>query len=86
MQTKVLSATKLILLQRGIHRPIELIILIILPSSQDRHDQSPLFNSWQYQFDVKNEFLHEQIEEVYMKALPGFNENYITGEACKLKK
>ena len=37
------------------------------------------------QFDVKNAFLHDDLEEeIYMKILPGFDSN--EGVVCKLKK
>ena len=40
-----------------------------------------------HQFDVKNAFLHGEIEsEVYMKPPPGFSDEYNLGEGCKLKK
>ncbi|KAJ0634467.1 putative RNA-directed DNA polymerase [Helianthus annuus] len=40
-----------------------------------------------HQFDVKNVFLHGELnEEVYMDAPPGFNENFKAGETCRLKK
>ena len=37
-----------------------------------------------YQFDVKNAFLYSEIE-VYMKAPPGFSDEYGSGEGCRLK-
>ncbi|KAM0019206.1 putative RNA-directed DNA polymerase [Helianthus debilis subsp. tardiflorus] len=40
-----------------------------------------------HQFDVKNAFLHGELnEDVYMEAPPGFNENFKAGEICRLKK
>ena len=39
-----------------------------------------------HQFDVKNAFLHGKIEKVYMKAPPGFSDDYNPAEGCKLKK
>jgi hypothetical protein len=39
-----------------------------------------------HQLDVKNTFLHGNIEEVYMEIPPGFTNNQTLEKVCKLKK
>ena len=40
-----------------------------------------------HQFDVKNTFLHGDLEEeVYMDILPGFEDSKTEGKVCRLKK
>jgi hypothetical protein len=39
-----------------------------------------------HQLDVKNTFLHGDLEEVYMEISPGFANNQTLGKICKLKK
>lgn len=38
------------------------------------------------QFDVKNAFLHGDLEKVYIDAPLGFNKRFTTNHVCKLKK
>jgi len=42
---------------------------------------------WMQQYDVKNAFLHEELEEeVYMDPSPGFNHSLLPNQVCRLKK
>ena len=38
------------------------------------------------QFDVKNAFLHGEIEEIYMEVPPGYGNTLAAHTVCKLKK
>ena len=62
--------------------PMAMIDTIRVLFSVDANKDWPL-----HQFDMKNVFLHGEIEkEVYMKAPPGFSEEYNLGEGCRLRK
>ena len=64
------------------HSPVAKIDTIRVMFSIAANKDWPL-----YQFDVKNDFLHGEIEEeVYMKAPPGFSDEYGSGEGCRFKK
>jgi hypothetical protein len=41
---------------------------------------------WMQQYDVKNAFLHEELEEVYMDTSPGFSHSLLPNQVCRLKK
>jgi len=42
---------------------------------------------WMQQYDVKNAFLHEELEEeVYMDPPPGFSHSLLPNQVCRLKK
>lgn len=38
------------------------------------------------QFDMKNAFLHEDLEEVYIRNPPRLDDDKTQGKVCKLKK
>ena len=61
--------------------PVAMIDTIRVLFSVAANKERPL-----YQFDVKNDFLHGEIEEVFMKAPLGFSDEFAPGEGCRLNK